>query len=59
VYEDLAFDRIADARHHNGNVTRRMPRRLDGRCQGGDDHIDLEANQLYGLLRKKGVVAFR
>jgi hypothetical protein len=35
-----------------------MPRRLDGGCQGGDDHVCLEANQLCGLLRQKGVAAF-
>src|SRR5262249_30261690 len=40
------------------NVARRMPRRLDGRCQGGDDHVCFEANQFCGLLREKGVAAF-
>src|SRR5262249_50348540 len=51
-------DRLPGGRHQDGNVARRMPRRLDGWCQRGDNQIDLEANQLCGLLREKSVIAF-
>jgi hypothetical protein len=55
---DPARDRIAGYRHHDRNIARRMPRRLDGWCERCDDHIDFEAYEFCGFLREKGVAAF-
>ncbi|MFZ1953604.1 MAG: hypothetical protein WAU74_26415 [Pseudolabrys sp.] len=49
--DEAGRHRIARARHHDRNVSRRLFRRQCRRREKRDDQIDLEADQLGGLIQ--------
>jgi hypothetical protein len=50
--DEAGPDRVAHARHNDGNVAGRLLRRRGWRRLECDDDVDLKGNQFGGLVRK-------